>query len=1124
MSWPLSQDYNEAIQEPRGNFSDAELKTGEAVANPMGIPMPRSGNFADVYEVRCRNGNRWAVKCFTRQVPGLRERYNEISKYLRQAQLPFTVDFHYLEQGIRVRGQWYPVLKMQWVEGFVLNEFVRNNLDKKPILQAMSQIWLRMARRLRAANIAHGDLQHGNVMLVPGVATNALAVKLIDYDGMCVPALASKKSGEVGHPAYQHPERLRTGAYSTEMDRFSMLCIAASLRCLTIGGRSLWERYDTGDNLLFRPADLQAPAQSPLFQELLAIRDSQAQALVGELHRACQATLDAVPLVTDLFPEEKANVTRVSPGAQSSAQGSAWDFSGEDADGSIVRKRRRQRKAGLWGWTIAASAAAVLLAGVGLGMSFLLKKNPIEKKDTPIVSSQPAPNPSKLPQKPAPSKSESPQRPRESESFEDNAPPVNPEPPPPPPVIAWLPPIDPDHDCIFRKIGPRLTIEVPGKDHDLGAERDRMNAPRLLFDAEGDFNALVRVSGEFLPSMNSTVPGKPPVVAAGLVLLVDERTYIRLERLVVYRNQKFEDFGNWEIRQDGKRTFSQTSKRLNGKETYLRLIRTGNQLRGSVRAEGQQWDVLRPITISLPQRVRIGVDAISGSMKPFAPSFDRVLFQQGRSRFARLDWPSLPAAKTQPVVVAPPPRPRRNSDKREVPDERALASAREQIRERFKAAYDRQTGKRELAKQLYDAGFSGFNQPAMQYVALSESSRIAAAAGDLSAAFDAVNILWKRFDVNLLELKCAVLEQAQEDAAKSARNRQIAQTALILVDRGIMNDDYERAERLLKAARSAAAKSDRKTSLEKSANLLTDKLKQRRGDYEKVRTVARALEDKPDDAEANRRMGVYRCVSKSDWEGGLQLLMKGDNKTLAELAEKDLDDPTDAAAQAKLGDRWYDLANKPKTDQKVRQAWQRRASHWYEDALNNSKTKLTQTEQGRVQKRFLQLRKGNPGSLLDASGVSAVRVGPSLILHLRPHQKIATRQWYGRGIEAAVTMVTAPKMPKKHLRLTLVNGAELSVDVTDNRVEWKVKLPSGEDPDGPGVESRSDTFYFDPAKSLVLRYRIASGRIEVWLNKAQVFGTNNRNGSVTGTAPVRLWSDESEVDIASLTVKRIHER
>ena len=56
MPWPLPQDYNEAIQSPASCFSDAELKLGEATTNAIGLPMPRSGNFADVYEFTCPNG------------------------------------------------------------------------------------------------------------------------------------------------------------------------------------------------------------------------------------------------------------------------------------------------------------------------------------------------------------------------------------------------------------------------------------------------------------------------------------------------------------------------------------------------------------------------------------------------------------------------------------------------------------------------------------------------------------------------------------------------------------------------------------------------------------------------------------------------------------------------------------------------------------------------------------------------------------------------------------------------------------------------------------------------------------------------------------------------------------
>src|SRR5260370_15600408 len=201
MPWPMSQDYNEAIQSPAANFADPDLRCGQVVTDVLGLPRPCSGNFADVYEVRCPNGGRWAVKCFTREVPGLRERYLEISRHLRQAKLPFTVDFSYLEQGILVGGRWYPVLKMQWVEGLTLNQFVAQYADKPPMLEALLQIWGRMAKHLRAADVAHCDLQHGNVLLVPGTSANSLALKLIDYDGMWVPSLAENKSGEGGQPS-----------------------------------------------------------------------------------------------------------------------------------------------------------------------------------------------------------------------------------------------------------------------------------------------------------------------------------------------------------------------------------------------------------------------------------------------------------------------------------------------------------------------------------------------------------------------------------------------------------------------------------------------------------------------------------------------------------------------------------------------------------------------------------------------------------------------------------------------------------------------------------------------------------------------------------------------------------
>src|SRR5262245_20948940 len=243
MGWPTSQDYNEALQNLATSFNDLDLRDGSVSTNAIGLPTPFSGNFADVYEVRSPAGQKWAVKCFTREVAGLSERYRTIDLHLKQAKLPFTVSFQFLEEGIRIHGRWYPALKMQWVEGQTINAFVRERLDRKNLLEALAQIWIRVARRLREAKLAHGDLQHGNALLVPGSTANSVGVKLIDYDGMIVPDLLAKPSGEVGHPAYQHPERARGRVYSAEVDRFPHLVIVTALRSLWVGGRQLWEKY-----------------------------------------------------------------------------------------------------------------------------------------------------------------------------------------------------------------------------------------------------------------------------------------------------------------------------------------------------------------------------------------------------------------------------------------------------------------------------------------------------------------------------------------------------------------------------------------------------------------------------------------------------------------------------------------------------------------------------------------------------------------------------------------------------------------------------------------------------------------------------------------------------------------
>jgi WD40 repeat protein len=304
MGLPNSDEYQRLIQNPKLCFGDSDLKQGRPLLWEK-RPLPRAftGNFADVYKIEGPGQDAWAVKCFTREVADLQQRYKAISEFLhaakQKAALPFMVDFDYLESGIRVSGhRWAPILKMQWVEGELLNSFVKRFLTKPETLTALAEIWLHLARDLRSARLAHGDLQHGNVLLVT-TDRGTLVPTLIDYDGMFVPSLAGKSANELGHPNYQHPRRA-DDPFHADIDRFSHLVIYTAIRCLVVAGAGLWSRYENDDNLLFKETDLKDPGDSELFRELWKVSDADAHALVGRLVLAAVAPPRQTPILDDL--------------------------------------------------------------------------------------------------------------------------------------------------------------------------------------------------------------------------------------------------------------------------------------------------------------------------------------------------------------------------------------------------------------------------------------------------------------------------------------------------------------------------------------------------------------------------------------------------------------------------------------------------------------------------------------------------------------------------------------------------------------------------------------------------------------------------------------------------------
>lgn len=275
MSWPDDQAFNEAVQNPALCFADAELRSGMVAAHPTGLPRVMSGNFASVYKIKCPQ-RIWAVRCFRREITDQQARYAAIGEHLRQVSLPHVVRFEFLREGIRVGGRWFPIIKMEWIEGQCLDQYVKQHLDQPAVLLRLSRDWLAMTQSLQRAQVAHGDLQNGNVLVVGG------ALKLIDYDGMYVPALAGRPSSERGHPDFQHPAR--SGAdFGLHLDTFSAWVVFSSLLALSVAPY-LWEMLNAGgDKLLFGRDDFADPRSSPALAALRQNGSAHLARLADEL-------------------------------------------------------------------------------------------------------------------------------------------------------------------------------------------------------------------------------------------------------------------------------------------------------------------------------------------------------------------------------------------------------------------------------------------------------------------------------------------------------------------------------------------------------------------------------------------------------------------------------------------------------------------------------------------------------------------------------------------------------------------------------------------------------------------------------------------------------------------------
>lgn len=258
MAFPSRTEIVTAIKNPQVCYKANELVGGQPIFKGSNI-IQYAGGYTTVFPFVSALGNKVAIRCWCADIGDARKRSSLISDYLTKEQIPYFVNFKYVEDAILINGSLQSIVIMDWVNGKTLKEYINDNCNSSSILNLAEKFKL-MVAEMHKMNIAHGDLQHGNIL----VKSDGSLV-LVDYDSMYIEQLQGMQDIIKGLPGYQHPERGRNQFVIKQLDYFSELIIYLSL-LIFAENPSLWSKYYDEEDLLFSKEDFANINQSSIYK------------------------------------------------------------------------------------------------------------------------------------------------------------------------------------------------------------------------------------------------------------------------------------------------------------------------------------------------------------------------------------------------------------------------------------------------------------------------------------------------------------------------------------------------------------------------------------------------------------------------------------------------------------------------------------------------------------------------------------------------------------------------------------------------------------------------------------------------------------------------------------------
>ena len=282
-AYPSAVDYSLALQHPDTAFADADLQSAEFTQGLLG-PYGIAGSSAVVFH-GVVGGEDCALRCYTREDASTPERYALLSAFVADNGLgSYVASVTWYQDEVQVKGARWPVLKMAWIEGQQLNEYVGFLADggNRAALRTLAERWLELVTSLQAARFAHGDLQHGNILV-----DQQQQLRLVDFDCVWIPQLEGQEPPtESGHTSYQSQSGAGPSRWGPRMDTFSGLVIYLALTALATDP-GLWSEFNNGDNLLFERDDFGPPCDTSLWTRLAGLGDPEIDRIAARLKDCC---------------------------------------------------------------------------------------------------------------------------------------------------------------------------------------------------------------------------------------------------------------------------------------------------------------------------------------------------------------------------------------------------------------------------------------------------------------------------------------------------------------------------------------------------------------------------------------------------------------------------------------------------------------------------------------------------------------------------------------------------------------------------------------------------------------------------------------------------------------------